>query len=236
MQHFFLWKNIFLKLSNWTRNRIEISSFKPTNVRLSSPLSLSVNGEFTGLVLRLSAGDLWICKPSELNQGEDSTVCSEHWKERERMRNLGKGITLVRDLDELKEEFSPSTPLETTISLTTTKKKRSSRLTSMKRVIQRYLSLSLCVFICLCLQIHSQSVVDRWEEVRYSLLHVNRQCQSVVSFLSLRLFTSFNLPFRSTRFKSAHSSHQSGISLLSPLQQNRMTTTSKSRGIYIFSA
>jgi phosphoribosylamine-glycine ligase len=69
------------------------------------------------------AGDVWICKPSGLNQG--------------------KGIYLVREIDELKEKFN---------EIDSDKKKQVS-FKPMKRIIQRFVSsfqLDLFKFKFLC--------------------------------------------------------------------------------------
>ncbi|CAF4809492.1 unnamed protein product [Rotaria sp. Silwood1] len=61
-------------------------------------------------------GDVWICKPNGLNQG--------------------KGIYLVRDIDELKEKFSEIDALD---------KKKQISIKPMKRIIQRYIMNPLLV-------------------------------------------------------------------------------------------
>ncbi len=74
--------------------------------------------------MNLLAGDVWICKPSGLNQGEAfffQLFLFEFFI-------IGKGIYLVRDIEGLKKKFAEIDAMD---------KKKQISLKPMKRIIQR---------------------------------------------------------------------------------------------------
>lgn len=74
------------------------------------------------------AGDVWICKPSGLNQGFHPTIHSTIIDISNRFFVLGKGIYLVRDVEGLKKKFAEIDAMD---------KKKQISLKPMKRIIQR---------------------------------------------------------------------------------------------------
>lgn len=71
------------------------------------------------------AGDVWICKPSGLNQGNSISFDQNVFL----TTHSGKGIYLVRDVEALKKKFA---------ELDTLDKKKQVSVKPMKRIIQRY--------------------------------------------------------------------------------------------------